>query len=339
MTLPGKLSLQSLDLNLLRVFDALERERSTTEAGKRIGLSQSAISHALNRLRHLFKDELFVRGADGMVPTPRAIEIAPRLREGLMQIQFALDPPAFVPEEARYGFTIACHSHVSTVLLPPVMVRLRAEAPGVEIHVRPLEAGIVADLDAGRTDLIIGDFRHCPDRFDREALMTDKVVWAIRADHPLASGEFTIEKLSTLPHVVLAAADGTRVTADGFVVEEGLELRAVRTDDEQFQQALSSLRSERIIRMSVPDSGAALAVVSVSDMAALVPLRLAQTQAESYKLKLFEPPYASAPSPMILMWHRSYGEQPAISWLRRIIREVAATFETARPAQSGAAGR
>jgi DNA-binding transcriptional LysR family regulator len=328
MTVSRKLNLKALDLNLLRVFDALEQERSVTGAGKRLNITQSAISHALNRLRVLLDDELFVRSSDGMIPTPRAIEIAPRLHEGLMQITFALDPPKFVPAVAEHTFTLACHSHVSTVLLPHVMARLRREAPGVELHVRPISVGIVADFDAARTDISIGDFRHIPERFDKEQLMTDRVVWALRADHPFAEGEFTIEKLCTLPHIVLSTGDQTQVTADGFVVEEGLELRAMRTDDEPLRSAFASLKRERIIRMSVPDSPTALAIVGSTDMAALVPLRLAQPLALAYKVRLFNPPYASAPSQMILVWHRSFGEQPAITWLRSVIRTVAASVES-----------
>src|ERR1700732_1215728 len=98
----------NLDLNLLRVFEALMDERSATRAGGRLGLTQSAISHALNRLRHVLKDELFVRGPDGMQPTERAAEIAPRLRHGLAQLQLALAPSEFVPASTDRRFTITC---------------------------------------------------------------------------------------------------------------------------------------------------------------------------------------------------------------------------------------
>src|SRR3954451_24855635 len=91
----------SLDLNLLRVFDTLIEERSVTRAGERLGLSQSAISHALNRLRYVRTDELFGRVANGMRPPPRAAEIAPRLRDGLLQLQLALGPTEFVPENTE----------------------------------------------------------------------------------------------------------------------------------------------------------------------------------------------------------------------------------------------
>src|SRR5476649_559075 len=95
----------SLDLNLLRLFDALAEERSVTRAGARLGLTQSAVSHALSRLRHALQDELFVRGPDGMRPTARAQEIAPMLRQGLEQLHAALAPADFTPAETRRRFS------------------------------------------------------------------------------------------------------------------------------------------------------------------------------------------------------------------------------------------
>src|ERR1700761_1711255 len=97
----------TLDLNLLRVFDALAEEGSVTRAGARLGLTQSAISHALGRLRYALQDELFVRGPEGMRPTARAQEIAPRLREGLHRLQLALAPAEFDPAQAERRVAIA----------------------------------------------------------------------------------------------------------------------------------------------------------------------------------------------------------------------------------------
>src|SRR5881227_2026158 len=107
-----------LDLNLLRVFEALMEERSATRAGAQLGLTQSAISHALNRLRYVLKDELFVRGPEGMQPTERAAEIAPRLRQGLLQLQLALAPADFDPVCTDRRFGVACTEYVGTVLMP-----------------------------------------------------------------------------------------------------------------------------------------------------------------------------------------------------------------------------
>src|SRR5207248_3320871 len=162
------LHFHSLDLNLLRVFDALIEERSVTRAGERLGLSQSAISHALNRLRYVLDDELFVRVSDGMRPTSRASEIAPRLREGLLQLQLALAPAEFDPLETTRRFTIACTEYVGTVLMPKFIAKLRAQAPHSELRIRPSNMGVAEPLIAGRVDLAIGSFRRVPEPFAYE---------------------------------------------------------------------------------------------------------------------------------------------------------------------------
>src|SRR5437764_14559060 len=158
----------ALDLNLLRVFEALMQERSATRAGERFGLTQSAISHALNRLRYVLDDELFVRVPDGMRPTRRAAEIAPRLREGLLQLQLALAPAEFVPERTNRRFTIACGEYVGSVLVPSLVARLRAAAPNAELRIRPSNLGIAEALLAGRVDLAIGSYRRVPEWFVHE---------------------------------------------------------------------------------------------------------------------------------------------------------------------------
>src|SRR5262245_1984408 len=155
----------SFDLNLLRVFDALIEERSVTRAGERLGLTQSAISHALNRLRFMLHDDLFVRVPDGMRPTPRASEIAPRLRQGLLQLQLALDPSEFVPERTDRRFTIASTEYAGTVLMPAFIARVRALAPNAELRIRPSNMGVAEALLAGRADLAIGSFRRVPEPF------------------------------------------------------------------------------------------------------------------------------------------------------------------------------
>src|SRR5581483_9735490 len=119
----------TLDLNLLRVFDALAEEGGVTRAGVRLGLTQSAVSHALGRLRLILQDELFVRGPDGMRPTARAREIAPRLRQGLHQLELALAPLAFVPADTRQRFTVSASTYVSTLLMPQLARELRLSAP------------------------------------------------------------------------------------------------------------------------------------------------------------------------------------------------------------------
>src|SRR5882724_1682452 len=206
----------SLDLNLLRVFDALMEERSVTRAGARLRLTQSAISHALNRLRYMLADELFVRGTEGMQPTARAAEIGPRLRQALHHMQLALAPSAFDPKTTDRCFTIGATDYISALLLPEITARLRIEAPHAELRVRPLDdIDIVDELDAGRMDLVTGSFGRVPERFGQEPLYGDEMVWLMRDDHPAAGKPMTLDLIARLPHLSIALTGSVSEAIDG----------------------------------------------------------------------------------------------------------------------------
>lgn len=314
----------SLDLNLLKVFEALMDERSATRAGARLGLTQSAISHALNRLRYVLKDELFVRGPDGMQPTERAAEIAPRLRQGLLQLQLALAPSEFVPERTDRRFTVTCTEYAGAVLIPAFLAKLRAQAPHASLTVLPSNLGVTETLRSGRADLAIGSFRRFPEWFASEKLLRETRVWALSADNPAARHELTIERLAELPHLVIAATGEDEHAIEGYVADHGLERLVTRSDAGVLQGVLATRGLRRNVAVTTPHFLAALAAVSQSDIAALLPRRLATAFVGRYRLALFEPPYPSPPFDIMSLWHRENGDQPAIAWMRRLFREVAA---------------
>src|SRR5258705_11643547 len=156
----------AFDLNLLIVFDAVMQERSVTRAGNRIGLSQPAVSHALNRLRHMLKDELFVRTPEGMVPTPRAETLAQPLRNALSEMQLALEPAAFDPAASDRRFALAVNNYAAVVLAPPLVAAVSAAAPAVPLDLRPSGTLDMFDhLDRGDLDLMLGTMHIPGDRF------------------------------------------------------------------------------------------------------------------------------------------------------------------------------
>ena len=318
------LRFNSLDLNLLRVFDALIEEHSVTRAGERLGLSQSAISHALNRLRYVLNDELFVRMPDGMQPTIRAAEIAPRVREGLLQLQLAVGPTEFDPSRTERRFTIACTEYVGTILMPPLIARLRALAPNAELRIRPSNMGVAEPLLAGRVDLAIGSFRRVPEPFVYDPLFRETRVWVMSADHAAAQGDLTLERLASLSHLIISATGEDEQAVNGYVSDHGLERLVTRSEVGLLQGALAAHGLRRVIRLTTPHFFGALAMLSQSDMAAPLPRRLAAAFAEQYRLKLFEPPYPSPPFDIMALWHRDHGNEPAIVWLRSVLNEVAA---------------
>ena len=313
----------ALDLNLLRVLDALLEERSATRAGERLGLSQSAVSHALNRLRYALKDELFVRSPDGLEPTPRALLIGPQLRQGLMQLQLAVVDAEFAPATANRQFVIACSDYGSATIVPGLMARLRDRAPGADLRVVPSQVGVAEALQTGRVDLAIGAFGHIADRFASEDLFQETLVWVLSADNPACREPMTLERLAELPHLIIALTGEDARAVDGLVSDHGLEWRLIRDDAGAFQGALSARGLKRRIGLTVPHVLAAPRIVARSDMAALIPRRLAVAYAERYRLRLFDPPYPSPPHAVTAVWDRGHGEQAPVAWLRRLLREAA----------------
>jgi DNA-binding transcriptional LysR family regulator len=203
------------------------------------------------------------------------------------------------------------------------MARLRVEAPTAELRIRPSGSHIVEDLDAGRADLALGGFGRIPDRFTRKLLFSDTMVWTLRADHPLADGQLTLERLVGLQHLIVAPGEDASAV-DGVVVDHGLERQVLRDDAGAFTEALAARGLRRRISLTVPNGLAAPTIVAESDIAALLPRRIALAYADRYRLRLFTPPYPSPPFEIMALWHKTLGDQPALTWLRSLFESVAA---------------
>jgi DNA-binding transcriptional LysR family regulator len=313
----------SPDLNLLRVFDVLLEERNVTRAGARLGLTQSAVSHALNRLRYALDDELFVRGPSGMQPTPRALEMGPHVHAALSQLQAALTLPDFDPATSERRFTAISGAYACGILVPPLVGRLAAEAPLCELVIAEQTPDLVERLDARRVDFLVGGVVAAPERFARETIMTETLAWVVRTGHPLAQrASVDLEALAAVPHAVISRSP---------VGEEAEARRAVVTqasweDAGAFEAALAGRGLRRRVGVTVPDTYSALAVASRSDMATLAPRRLALLSAQSGRLALIEPPYPSPPVEVTLLYLRERLNEPAVAWMRDLIRGVAATL-------------
>jgi DNA-binding transcriptional LysR family regulator len=308
--------MSAIDLNLLRVFDALLEEQSVTRAGSRLGLTQSAVSHALTRLRHAFGDPLFVRAPSGMQPTPRALEVGPGVHAALAQLQTAMQPSEFDPATAERRFTLAAGAYGCAILLPELVARLAEQAPGVELVVVQPALDVVEQLDLRRADFAFWVADNTPERVKYKPLLTETMVWAVRAGHPaLTSGLDTLEMLASLTHVVIPPR---RPMTDlrGSVSEatwEGLR---------PFTDALAARGLTQKIGVTVPDIYSAITVVARSDMAALIPRRLGLISQRVGLLKLIEPPHANVEIEMSLLILKERLNEPAVAWMAKQLIEV-----------------
>ena len=304
----------TLDLNLLRVFQALLEEQSATRAGERLGLTQSAVSHALGRLRASLGDDLFERGASGLQATPRALEMAPAIRAALKMLEDAVSPSRFDPATTDRLFHVAASPYARSVIMPAVVRRVLAEAPGAKLHLVSPSSNVVDDLDRGRLDVVIGAFDHVDDRFEHVPLFDETGVWVIRAGHPALSPGISDEVLAKLPRLLISGAEPREPTRG-----RGLGLQRLSNWHDSYALGGVALR-EVDSPVSVPDAYSALIIVGETDMAALLPRRLALLAQQRGKLVLIEP--SREPEPASFGAVIRSGESEPVNWLLEIVRDV-----------------
>jgi DNA-binding transcriptional LysR family regulator len=291
----------AFDLNLLIVFDAVMQERSVTRAGSRIGLSQPAMSHALNRLRYMLKDELFVRTPDGMTPTPRAELLAQPLRNALSEMQLALEPAAFDPAASDRRFALAVNNYAAVVLAPPLVAAVSTAAPAVRLDLRPSGTLDVVDrLDRGDLDLAVGGLASPGERFAASPLLEDTFVMVMRRGHPASRRKLSAAAIAALPHLEISSSREDTGFIDRWLAERGCVRRV-------------ALRAPYL---------SAAAILVQSDLVATLSRRIAQEFVRNHPLQLRQPPYDSPRVQTIMLWHRRLDRHPADRWLRDIILSV-----------------
>ena len=320
----------SLDLNLLRVFEALMEERSVTRAGRRLALSQSAVSHALNRLRYAFGDSLFLRTATGMQPTARALEIGSAVRTALSDLRTVLAPGAFDPASSRRGFSVAAGPYACAVLLPALVEHMRRDAPLAQLKIVSPDQKVVEALDSGAAACALGAYQAPPDRFVLEPLFQETLLWVARAGHPALGASLSLSDLAGLSQVAVSRSDDpphgpAREIASGG--DYGLRRRAAWEDSGVFEEALAARGLSRTIGVVAPDTFSALAIISRTDLVALLPRRLAELSIRAGRLAALDTPYVPPVIEIAMLRRRDREAEPGHAWLLGLIRRAATSVE------------
>ncbi|MFO0676142.1 MAG: LysR family transcriptional regulator [Polyangiaceae bacterium] len=292
-------------MNLLVALDALLTERHVTRAAKRLSLSQSAMSHALGRLRDLTGDPLFVRGGRGLVPTPRALALREPLRHSLERIDRALfDRDAFDPRTSTRKFTIVTSDYAEVVLLPPLLEDLRTRAPGVDVWVKPLGTNEVETALRDETvDLAIVPGRDGESTTTHaEVLLTERFVCVLRKGHPFATKTLTLDRWLSLPHALVAP--------------RGLPGSFVDT-------ALHELGRERRIQVAVPHFLVAPYLVAESDLVLTLAERIARRVAAHLPLVVKPAPIEVPRFTMTMRWPRHKSDDEGHVWFRGALARAA----------------
>ena len=299
-------ALAGVDLNLVVALDALLAERHVTRAAARLGITQSAASHALARLRDLFGDPLLVRGARGaMTPTPRAEALAPQVHRVLIDLAGVLRGETFDPATARRVFRIGASDYAELVLLPKLIERVARLAPGIELWVHPFGDHGDAELTAGTLDVVIAPPRGAArGAGSYEKLLFDEgFTCIVRAEHPLAGGRMTLARYCAAAHVLVAPRGTPGSIVDTSLAEHG--------------------RSRRIA-LAVPHFLVVPYIVAGSDLVATLASRIAALFTETLGLVAMPPPVPLPRFQIALAWHeRNHNDTPH-RWLREQMLAVAA---------------
>lgn len=299
----NQIDLSRTDLNLLVLFEAVEATRNVGRAAERLSLSASAVSHGLGRLRRLFGDPLFVKVPKGVLPTDRALALAPMIAAILADMRRLVAQSApFDPATSTRRFVIAATDGVSAVLLPPLMAALAAQAPGIDISVRPLQQELVAgELDAGTVDMALGALIDMPARFVRHGLYHEEFCVTARGDHPwLAKPD--LAGLLACNHVLVSP----RGDARGFV------------DDE-----LDKLGLRRRIGLVVPSFMSAIPLIAEGGFVGIFPKRLVRDQSERHALALAPNPLQLPAFPIDAWMLAAATGDGGLDWLLGLIKTIA----------------
>jgi DNA-binding transcriptional LysR family regulator len=297
------MNIRDLDLNLLIVFDALLRTRSVTRAAAELSMSQPATSFALNRLRSMLGDPLFVRTARGIHPTPHAEHLAGPLTAILERIRAdLLQQPTFEPDAAERTLTLHMPDIGELVFLPSILKRLAAVAPNISVRTVNLPiADIEPALRAGTVDLALGFFPQLQSAaLYQQRLFTHSFVCVVRRHHPAIGDKLTRKQFLDSDHAVVAGGNADD-SLDAELRDQGMSRRVV-------------LRVEHYLALPT--------ILSESNLIFTVPYAIGAGLAKLADIKLVQPPFKAKPRVVKQHWHSRFHHDPANRWMRGIVAEL-----------------
>lgn len=304
------MNLAGVDLNLLLVFDALMIERSVTRAASRVCLSQPAASAALNRLRRLMNDELFIRRTNGMHPTQRALELEGPLRKALVQIKEALEPQVFAPNKSSRSYRIALNDLGAAMIMPLLTSRLAHIAPSISITVEHADGeNAIALIEAGKVDMAMGLFEEPGVGYEFEKLYDIPFSCAMRFNHPLIGKAISLDDFCATSQLAIAHDGGASRIIDKHLVQQGRRRR---------------------IAFTVPHFLSGAFVLTNSDLIATLPNKLIRRFGAAAGIRAVELPFSQVQTTCGLIWNSQTSSSPPLKWMRSMMRDICSEYRLDR---------
>lgn len=301
------MNLAKVDLNLLVAFEALLAERNVTRAGRRIGLTQPSMSNTLVRMRDLFADELFLRTPNGMVPTPRALEIAPSILEALAQMHKVFENGhPFDPGTAERRFTVSVSDYSDLVLMPGVIAALRTQAPGVDLRIKSLSTpGLYEDMDNGDTDLAIGGHLPLPARYVGIDLFQERFVCVADPGNLVVASGLDLEAYARMPHILFSRDNTSSGIADEVLAAVGLKRR---------------------VAVVIPHVMVIPFAIRGTNLLATIAERVALRLQELTRVAILPVPIDVPSFSLQLVYSRRLEQDPALVWLKGLICKISSSL-------------
>ena len=292
-------NLRNFDLNLLVAFDVLMTDLNVTRAAEHMFITQSAMSHILQRLRQQLDDPLLVKTPTGMKPTERAIALIDPIRVLLNEMEQLIQPPLeFDAGTSQLQFVLAATDYMELLLIPELSGLIDQIAPGIDIHVKRTESLFpVTQLESGSLDVVLGfeSVLKPPAHLHCEHLFNDRMACVVRKDHPVIRKTPSLEEYVAASHMLISRT-GSKV---GLI-----------------DQKLTEIGLERRIKLIVPHFLSAPLIVAETDMILSLPYRIAQQFKKFAPLEIFSVPVELPSYNLVMIWHPLRDKEPAHLWLR-----------------------
>lgn len=303
-----------IDLNLLVYLDALLRERNVTKAANQLGISQPALSNGLRRLRDLFDDPLLVRTSEGMIPTERAEQLQPVIRDVLSKVDMAVQPQAaFDSANEEHLFRIMASDYAESTLFPHLLQRLRREAPGIILDILTPSDVSFLDVERGKVDMVINRFETMPQSFHQKGIWKDHFACLTSIDNPILQN-FTLETYMDARHVW--------VSKTGMGIGVGMDPHDVQHLG-WVDESLCNIGKQRRITVFTRHYQAAMLLAEQNDLLVTLPSRAAKLQRDNPRVAILKPPFEIPPFELKMAWSPLVQHNPAHRWMRRFIIDVA----------------
>ena len=295
-------NIRRVDLNLLTVLDVLLSEQSVSRAGKRLNLSQPAVSGSLKRLRATFNDPLFIRTQQGIRPTPFALELIGPVKAVLHDIEAIFSTTEFVPHSADNTIVIAGTDYAQTTFLAPLMSHVQKGAPNIRFSIVSTDNDQMPEqLNRQEIDFAVTVAEMAPADVPSFDLFEDRYVGALSASHPLAGKDLSLDEFCSLDHVLVTPS------SDGFYGP---------TDE-----ALAAVGKTRRVAVTLPNFLSLPHILWESRFVTVAPERILSPFSD--QLFIFAPPISLPKISMICVWHELSSRLPAHTWLRDRMAEIA----------------